>query len=322
MHRTTHAQDLETYQRLDLHKSFDIERTVNGHSVKDLGEQPPVPEDAQYNPCVEAYPQPNTPRGTIKRFDEWAESRIYTNTRRALSIYVPAQISKTEGAVPVIVFNDGDTYLNEKGPFRATAVLDSLVHSAQIKPTVGVFVMWGCVPGATNKVWHADGKLDHLARNQRGFEYDSLTDTYVRFIAEEVLPFAERQVGRKFSTNPGERTICGFSSGGICAFNAAWHNPKVFGRVLSHCGSFVNLRGGHNFPYLVRSTERKPIRIFLQSGKKDLNYVWGNWALANQQMASAFEFSGYDFKFVFGEGGHSLRHGGAIFSDSLRWLWR
>jgi enterochelin esterase family protein len=92
--------------------------------------------------------------------------------------------------------------------------------------------------------------------------------------------------------------------------------------VLSHVGSFVNLRGGHQYPYLVRSTPRKPIRVFLQEGKGDVNIVSGNWVLANQQMASALEYAGYDMRFDFGDGGHSLRHGGAIFAESLRWLAR
>jgi enterochelin esterase family protein len=39
-------------------------------------------------------------------------------------------------------------------------------------------------------------------------------------------------------------------------------------------------------------------------------------------MASAFKFSGYDHQFVYGDGGHNGRHGGAILPDSLRWLWR
>jgi len=131
----------------------------------------------------------------------------------------------------------------------------------------------------------------------------------------------EDHLGRALHTDPSRRLICGISSGGICAFNAAWHSPESFGLVLSHCGSFTNIRGGHNFPYLVRSTEAKPIKVLLQSGKHDLSIVQGSWAIANHDMAAALEFSGYDFKFVFGEGAHSLRHGGAIFADSLRWLF-
>jgi len=30
----------------------------------------------------------------------------------------------------------------------------------------------------------------------------------------------------------------------------------------------------------------------------------------------------YDYKYVFGEGAHNGNHGGAIFPDTMRWLWR
>ncbi|MEZ4622518.1 MAG: hypothetical protein R2867_44420 [Caldilineaceae bacterium] len=39
----------------------------------------------------------------------------------------------------------------------------------------------------------------------------------------------------------------------------------------------------------------------------------GNWPLANQLIASALAFSGYDYKFVFGTEGHTLRHGARSF---------
>jgi hypothetical protein len=38
-------------------------------------------------------------------------------------------------------------------------------------------------------------------------------------------------------------------------------------------------------------------------------------------MATAREYAGYDHKFVFGKDGHSLKHGAAIFPDTLRWVW-
>ncbi|MYA17899.1 MAG: hypothetical protein F4Z28_14640 [Gammaproteobacteria bacterium] len=148
-----------------------------------------------------------------------------------------------------------------------------------------------------------------------------MTDDYVRFLAEDVLPLVEETVGRPFAPEPIRRAICGISSGGICAFNAAWHRPDLFGRVISHCGSFTAIRGGHNFPYLVRSTPRKPLRVFLQSGAADADIIFGSWPLANQEMAAALEFAGYDCRFEFGTGGHNLRHGGALFADTLRWLF-
>jgi len=195
---------------------------------------------------------------------------------------------------------------------RATRVLDNLIAAGELDALVGVFVM----PGARR---NAEGERER--RDQRSVEYDSMTDDYARFLAEDVLPLAENTVGRPFASDPARRAICGISSGGICAFNAAWHRPEVFGRVISHCGSFTAIRGGHNFPYLVRSTPGKPLRVFLQSGAKDADIIFGSWPLANQAMAAALEFAGYDYRFEFGTGGHNLRHGGALFADALRWLF-
>ena len=92
--------------------------------------------------------------------------------------------------------------------------------------------------------------------------------------------------------------------------------------MLSHVGSFTNIRGGHVYPALIRSTPNKPIRVFLQDGSNDLDNQYGNWWLANQEMAAALKFKQYDYKFVGGTGQHGGKHGGAILPDSLRWLWR
>ena len=123
------------------------------------------------------------------------------------------------------------------------------------------------------------------------------------------------------SDDPKERAIVGISLGAVCAFNVAWQYPDVFGKVICHCGSFVNIRGADKFPEMIRQTPAKPLKVFLQSGKKDLNVIFGSWAIKNKEMAVALEYAGYDHKFVFGKGGHSLKHGAAIFPDTLRWLW-
>ena len=95
-------------------------------------------------------------------------------------------------------------------------------------------------------------------------------------------------------------------------------------KVVSWIGSFTNIRGGYVYPAEIRKTmeKPKPIRVFLQDGANDLDNLHGNWPLSNQEMAAALKFAGYDFKFEFGDGGHSPKHGGSIFPDTLRWLWR
>src|SRR5207237_8631500 len=147
-------------------------------------------------------------------------------------------------------------------------------------------------------------------------------DGYARFLISEAIPFVTNKYSVAITGDPEMRASCGSSSGGICAFTVAWERADQFRKVLSTIGSFTNIRGGHNYPALIRKTERKPIRVFLQDGSNDLNNLHGDWPLANQAMASALRFIGYDHRFVLGDGSHNGRHGGAIFPDALRWLWR
>ena len=310
------TMDVETYRALGL--DTPAPREVNGRGQADFMVSLAPPGDAAYHPCPEARPREGVEAGAVTKFADWSESRAYPGTARDVHVYVPASFDRAQ-PLNLVVFNDGDLYLNPRGPARAARVLDSLHAKAQIAPTAAVFVN----PGKL-LVGELEGPrvFPDDIQEQRCREYDALTPDYGRFLLEDLLPFVEKSAGLSFSDDPARRTLCGISSGAICAFTAAWHNPDRFGRVLSHCGSFVNLRGGHNYPYLVRSTPRKPIRVFLQSGSSDGRHIYGDWPLANQTMADALAFAGYDHRFEFGTGGHSLRHAGAILADSLRWLWR
>ena len=95
----------------------------------------------------------------------------------------------------------------------------------------------------------------------------------------------------------------------IAAFAAAWGRPDAFSRVFSTIGTYVGLRGGNDLPTLVRKTEPKPLRVFLQDGSNDLNNHGGHWFLANQEMLAAFQFAGYDVQHAWGDGAHDSKHG-------------
>ena len=140
--------------------------------------------------------------------------------------------------------------------------------------------------------------------------------------ARRMLPYVAKTHGLTLSSDPNDRAIAGNSSGAIAAFAAAWQRPDAFRRVFSAIGTYVGLRGGNEFPVLIRKTEPKPIRVFLQDGRNDLNNYTGNWFIANQDMLSALEFAGYDVRHEWGDGEHNSRHATAIFPDVLRWLWR
>lgn len=269
---------------------------------------PGLAQDEQYQPGPDAERKDGVPQGTVTKH-VWDKSEIYPGTIRDYWVYVPKQYRKGSPAA-LMVFQDGAGFVNEKGHTRVPIVFDNLIHAGEMPVTIGVFIQPGVVPAT---------KEGQTPRKNRSFEYDTLSDQYVRFLLDEILA----DIGKQYdiSDDPKLRAICGNSSGGICAFTAAWERPDSFGKVVSHIGSFTNIRGGHVYPAIIRKTERKPIKVFLQDGSNDLDNLHGNWPLANQQMAAALKFSNYDYKFVYGEGKHSARHGGAIFPDTMRWLW-
>jgi enterochelin esterase-like enzyme len=252
---------------------------------------------------------PGIPQGTLTKFQH--TSKIYIDVKRDYWVYVPQQYDPAK-ATAVMVFQDGYTYLNEEGSFRAPIVFDNLIHKGEMPVTIGVFI---------NPGHYGDppANLPYRASN-RSVEYDTLSDKYVRFLLDEIYPEVRKQWN--LSADPDQNAICGLSSGAICAFTAAWERPDAFRKVLSHIGSFTDIRGGHNYPSLIRQHTIRPIRIFLQDGTGDLNNDWGNWWLANLQMVSALAYRGYDYKFVEGTGAHDGEHGGSVLPDSLRWLWR
>ena len=253
--------------------------------------------------------QADVPVGTITKYTNWA-SQVFTNTVRDWWVYVPAQY-RAEKPACVMVFQDGHDYVNPKGSWRVPMVFDNLIAKGEMPVTLAILIN----PGHSGKSvltngWRADN---------RSYEYDSLGDRYARFLIEEILP----EVGKKYAltTDPAGRAICGASSGGICSFTVGWERPDQFRKVLSTIGSFTNIRGGHVYPLLIRKTERKPLRVFLQDGSGDIDNQFGNWPLANQQMTAALKMQGYDYKFIYGEGAHNSKHGGSIFPEALKWLW-
>lgn len=268
----------------------------------------PLRAQTDYPLSADSERRAGVPAGTVTARS--FRSQVFPGTVRDYWVYVPAQYRKDAPAA-VMVFQDGGGYVKQDGRWRVPVVFDNLIQRGEMPVTVGVFVDPGVVPAAAGAA---------PIRYNRSFEYDALGDRYARFLLEEILP----EVGRELSltSDPNLRGIGGSSSGGICAFTVAWNRPDAFRRVLSFIGSYTNLRGGQGYSSLVRKTEPKPLRVFLQDGSRDLNLYSGNWWIANQDMASALAYAGYDSTFVTGDQGHNSVHGSAILPDALRWLWR
>ena len=81
--------------------------------------------------------------------------------------------------------------------------------------------------------------------------------------------------------------------------------------------------GGNPYPTLIAQLPRKPLRIFMQAGHRDLgwNEPEDNWLADNLRVAAALAEADYDFRLVLGDGGHHPNHGGVLLPDALRWLF-
>ncbi|MEO7145252.1 MAG: SMP-30/gluconolactonase/LRE family protein, partial [Bryobacteraceae bacterium] len=249
------------------------------------------------------------PHGTLTK-SSWT-SKVFPGTTRDYWVYVPAQYDAAKPAC-VMVFQDGGGFVTEKGRWNAPIVFDNLINRHEMPVTIGIFINPGVLPALD--AGHEQNRYN------RSLEYDGLGDWYARFLMEEILPEVRKHYN--LSKDPNDYAIAGSSSGAIAAFGVAWNRPDVFRRVLSCVGSYTDLRGGDIFPDLIRKTEPKPLRVFLQDGRNDLNIYAGSWYLANQRMNSALEFAGYDVTFTVGTEGHNNKQGSAILPDALRWLWR
>jgi len=266
-------------------------------------------QDDNYKPGPDSERHDGVPKGTVTTHT-W-ESKIYANTKRSYYVYVPAQYNTSTPAA-LMVFQDGFAYQREDGDFRVPIVFDNLINRKEMPVTIALFVdpgYWTSSPPPANLF---------LSQN-RSYEYDDLSDQYATFLINELV--AELKKKYNISDDPKMHAICGLSSGGICAFTAAWFRPDYFHKVLSHIGSFTDIRGGHIYPALIRKSAKKDIKVFLQDGNKDLNNNYGDWWLANLQMESSLKFKGYDYKFESGTGAHNGKHGGSILPESLKWLW-
>lgn len=255
------------------------------------------------------YEQAGVPHGKLSG-KAVHRSRIYDGMLSDYWTYAPAQYDAARPAA-VMIWQDGAAYTAREGASRLQIVIDNLTHQKKIPVAIHVFIQ----PGMLGE------------KRMRSIEYDTVSDTYGRFLLSEILPEVAKNYNLR--TDPYSRAIAGNSSGGICAFTAAWFMPNEFGRVLSRIGSFTSIQwkpgeldGGNVFPFKIRKEPKRNLRVWLQDGSEDLENTHGSWPYQNLQMANSLKMREYDFKLSFGIGTHNAGHGNAEAPAALTWLWR
>ena len=254
--------------------------------------------------CFESYAY----NGEVIKF-KMSNSKIYPGTARGVTVYVPEQYDGTKPACLWVSVSGGSFMFD---------ILDKLIADGDVPVIIGVFVDPGQIRDAQ----------DNVVRYNRSNELDRMDGRYAEFLESEVLPAVCSHKTKegyqiKISSRATDRAIYGSSSGGICAFNAAWQRPDLFSRVYASCGTFVSFRGGDQYSALVRKCEPRPIRVFLQDNDKDTwNPLCGSWFEYNELMLSALQFAGYEVDYSWDEGGHSSKNAHKIMADVVRWLFK
>lgn len=263
----------------------------------------------------DSQPHDGVPQGTVTKF-VLPPGKSYPGTPHNCAVYVPAQYDASK-PTPFMIFLDGSQAMGNG--MHVPTVLDNLIAKHDLPPMIAIFVDPGILPVISD----ADQN-----RYNRIYEYDSLTPRFSDFLLDELIPAVAKNYN--LSKNPDDRGLSGVSTGAVGAFAAAWNRPDQFHRVLSFIGTYVSMKGADALPALVRKTEPKPIRIFMQDGMQDHivppepygTSPFGSWPINNQVMYEALEFAGYDVKLDMGAGAHNTQQAGAILPDALRWLWR
>ena len=324
---------------------------VAAHALTD-GELPAANQDGDFilgpthAPAPATLPQPGVPRGSVSDFvlnstdskfypgiardpqtfgqpDPKDPAKLIVTTShpapysRRVTVYVPSQyVAGTEA--PFIVGADGPDPL-------LFATLDNLIAQHRVPAMIAISI--------------ANGSGDAQG-SERGLEYDTMSGRYAEFVEQEVLPVVESKLHVKLSHNPDARATMGGSSGGSCALIMAWYHPELYHRVLTYSGTYVNQQwpADLNTPHgawefhqsLIPASPRKPLRLWLEVGDRDLlnpngmrdNYH--DWVAANENMARVLATKGYHYQFVFARNaGHTDR---AVkqqtLPEALEYLWQ
>lgn len=240
---------------------------------------------------------------------ELSDSKVYPGTSRTIQVYVPKAYTPDKPACLTVMM---DGLIN-----RSLEVMDELTEAGEMPLNIVVGLYSG-------RVFNENGDV---VRYNRSNEFDRTDARMAEFLETEVIPAVCRlktSGGDRIvlSEKAGDHAIMGGSSGGIVSFNAAFKRPDLFSRVYCWVGTFVPFRGGDQYPGIVRKTEPRPVRVYLQDNDEDSwNLTFGSWYEYNRIMESALKFAGYEAEFHWDKGGHSGTNAIEIFAEAMKWLW-
>jgi hypothetical protein len=279
--------------------------------------------------AVELTPRDGVPKGTIYTFVmDSTDSKIYPGIaksapgqvvpyHRHVTVYVPSQyVPGTKS--PFLISQDS------MGRGEIPTILDNMIADHRLPSMVAIMI---------------DSGGGDAQGSQRGLEYDTMSGKYAEYVETEVLPRITRDYHVEFSKDPNARMTMGGSSGGACALSMAWYHPDLYHRVLTYSGTYVNQQSPYNaetphgaweyHEHLIKKEGRKPIRLWMEVGARDLRpddpeATLHNWPYANYRMAQELKAKGYHYQFVWAKEAYHVD--GSVVRETLpaalEWVWK
>ncbi len=236
---------------------------------------------------------------------EITASNSCAGARFVYSGWAPQGLKDGEGAV----------YLFLEWGRSAADALAPLMASGELPSGICLFTFPGTLPATLP---------GGAARWMRAAEYDQIGPEFPSFLADELVPDAERRLGVKASRNPDLHFIAGASSGGIAAWNACWFRNDFFRLGYLNSPTFSAMRGGETLMPLARKSETRPIRAWITAGTDEPDYFFGDSYFVALDAMGALRFAGYDVRSeVFPGEGHGARWcSSAHLAKVAKWLFR
>jgi enterochelin esterase-like enzyme len=138
-----------------------------------------------------------------------------------LDVVLPADYHHSTRSYKVLYMNDGQDLKR----LHMTEVLEKVYRTTQVEP----FVLVAIHCGDRIQEYGTAAQADYAHRGAKA-------GAYTAFVVNELMPYIQGNF--RVLTGAENTVFCGFSLGGLSAFDIVWHHPDQFGKVGAFSGSF------------------------------------------------------------------------------------
>ncbi len=253
----------------------------------------------------------------------------YLNRKIVLDIVLPPNYKTSTQQYKILLMNDGQ----DLEQLQMGTVLEECYQQNKIEPLILVAIRCG----DRMQEYGTATQADYKGRGAKAGKYS-------QFVIEELLP----HIAKNYRTLSGSENtaFCGFSLGGLSAFDIVWHNPAHFGKVGAFSASFWWRQKAYENQYsdeldrimhnLVRNVDdrdnsRKNLKFWIQTGTQDEKDDRNKNGIIDSiddatDLITELEKKGFrqqqDIRYVEVVGGqHNQQTWSAIMPDFLEWAF-